>query len=116
VTRADRETPPAVARTETEPPELGRALFAEIADALFLIDPESDRVIDVNPAALRLTGFARGELLDTPSEHLFRLFASIPDVLCYEDRGLRFLGGTRRSRPWPGGRSPGCSGGRAPRF
>jgi PAS domain S-box-containing protein len=51
---------------------LAQALFTEIGDALFVLDPESDRLIEVNPVALRLTGFARAELLDYPATHLFR--------------------------------------------
>jgi PAS domain S-box-containing protein len=46
---------------------LGRALFEEAGDALFLLDPESDLLLDVNPTAERLTGFARHELLGRPA-------------------------------------------------
>ena len=53
-------------------PELARALFEEAGDALFLFDPESDRLIDVNPMAETLTGFPRTELLREPATGLFR--------------------------------------------
>lgn len=43
--------------------EIGRAIFEESPDALFLFDPDSDDVLDVNPAAIRLSGFPREELL-----------------------------------------------------
>ena len=35
---------------------LGRALFQEAGDALFLFDPDTDRLMAVNPMAERLTG------------------------------------------------------------
>ncbi len=56
--------------------ELAQALFSEIGDALFLLDPETDRLLEVNPMALRLTGFSRAELLDFPATHLFRFEAA----------------------------------------
>jgi PAS domain S-box-containing protein len=52
--------------------ELAQALFSEIGDALFLLDPDTDRLLEVNPVALRLTGCSRAELLDFPATHLFR--------------------------------------------
>lgn len=36
--------------------EIARCLFRESNDALFIFDPKDHRVLDVNPAALRLTG------------------------------------------------------------
>ena len=39
--------------------ELARVLFEESGDALFLLDPELDQILEVNPVALRLTGFHR---------------------------------------------------------
>ena len=38
---------------------LARALFEEAGDALFLFEPQTDRLLDVNPVAERLTGFPR---------------------------------------------------------
>jgi PAS domain S-box-containing protein len=52
--------------------ELGLTLFEESGDALFLFDPESERLLEVNPAAQRLTGFPRAELLRSPVTYLFR--------------------------------------------
>src|SRR5215207_30881 len=52
--------------------ELGRALFEESGDALLLLDPATDRLIEVNPVALRLTGYARDEILQFPASYLFR--------------------------------------------
>jgi PAS domain S-box-containing protein len=52
--------------------ELAQALFTEIGDALFLIDPDTDRLVEVNPCAERITGFPRAELLQFAATHLFR--------------------------------------------
>jgi PAS domain S-box-containing protein len=62
--------------SEYDRAELARALFTEIGDALFLLDPESDRLFDVNPFAERITGFSRAELLQFPATHLFRFEAA----------------------------------------
>ncbi len=61
--------------TGLDPAELAQALFSEIGDALFLLDPETDQLIEVNPVALRLTGYARSELLGFSAPHLFRFEA-----------------------------------------
>ncbi len=55
---------------------LARALFEEVGDALFLLDPETDKLVDVNPTALRMTGFTRAELLQVAATYLFRYEAS----------------------------------------
>jgi PAS domain S-box-containing protein len=60
----------------TDQPELAHALFEESGDALFLLDPETDRLIEVNPVALRLTGFTRAELLQASATYLFRFEAA----------------------------------------
>jgi len=39
--------------------DLAQALFEEAGDALFLFDPETDQVQDINPMAERLSGFPR---------------------------------------------------------
>ncbi|MGC8642509.1 MAG: ATP-binding protein [Isosphaeraceae bacterium] len=39
--------------------EIARSLFREANDAFFLFDPESQRVVDLNPAAQRLTGLEK---------------------------------------------------------
>ena len=51
---------------------LARALFEESGDALFLFEPETDRLLDVNPVAERLSGYQRTELLLLPATYLFR--------------------------------------------
>ena len=39
--------------------ELARALFEESGDAMFLLEPETDQLVDVNSVAVRLTGFTQ---------------------------------------------------------
>ncbi len=51
---------------------LSRALFEEAGDALFLFDPDTDQLLDVNPMAARLSGFPRAELLRIPATKMFR--------------------------------------------
>ncbi len=62
--------------TTTDQAELAHALFEESGDALFLLDPESDRLIEVNPVVLRLTGFSRTEILQFSATYLFRFEAA----------------------------------------
>lgn len=52
--------------------EFAHTLFEESGDALFLFDPESEQMVDVNPMAQRLTGFNRSELLVYPVNYFFR--------------------------------------------
>jgi PAS domain S-box-containing protein len=61
---------------QPEQVELGRALFQESGDALFLLDPETDRLIDINGVALKLTGFNRSEVIQYPATNLFRIETS----------------------------------------
>src|SRR5262249_27870344 len=63
-------------------PELARALFEGSGDALFLFDPETEALLDVNPMARRLPGYTCQELLALPVGSLFRADA---------DDGLRRL-------------------------
>jgi len=51
---------------------LSRALFEEAGDALFLLQPDTDQLVDVNPTAVRLTGLSREELLARPATYWFR--------------------------------------------
>ncbi|MBV9123192.1 MAG: PAS domain S-box protein, partial [Planctomycetes bacterium] len=51
--------------------KLARALFEEAGDALFLIDPDTDQVVDANPTAERLSGWPRQELLQRSATDLF---------------------------------------------
>src|SRR5438309_2444269 len=52
--------------------DLAQALFEEAGDALFLFDPDTDQLQDVNPMAERLSGFSRDELLTLQATYLFR--------------------------------------------
>src|SRR5947209_1398808 len=52
--------------------ELSVTLFEEAGDALFLFDPETEHLLDVNPMAQRLSGFTRAELLRMAVTYLFR--------------------------------------------
>ena len=52
--------------------ELFQTLFEENGDALFLFDPDSEELVDVNPTVQRLTGFTRKELLRSPVSYYFR--------------------------------------------
>jgi PAS domain S-box-containing protein len=52
--------------------DLGRALFLEAGDALFLLEPDADLLLDVNPTAERLTGFPRADMLKRPATYWFR--------------------------------------------
>ena len=54
---------------------LGQALFDEAGDALFLFDPETDQLLNVNPMAEKLTGFRRQELLSQLATWCFRFTA-----------------------------------------
>jgi PAS domain S-box-containing protein len=51
---------------------LARALFEESGDVLFLIDPDTDAILDANAKAQRLTGLPIRELLRMPLDHLLR--------------------------------------------
>jgi PAS domain S-box-containing protein len=51
---------------------LARALFEELGDALFLIDPETTQVLDANPMAQHLSGYSREQLLGKETTYLFR--------------------------------------------
>ena len=50
----------------TEGDELLRKIFNYSNDAIFVIDPERDRVVEVNPRACSLLGYSRDELLAMP--------------------------------------------------
>jgi PAS domain S-box-containing protein len=51
--------------------EIARSLFREANDAFFLFDPPSQVVVDVNPAALRLTGLDKQAACSMRLEELF---------------------------------------------
>lgn len=52
--------------------ELVQTLFEESGDALFLFDPDSEQLLDVNPTVQRLSGFTRQELLRMSVTYFFR--------------------------------------------
>jgi diguanylate cyclase (GGDEF)-like protein/PAS domain S-box-containing protein len=58
--------------TESSPQTLSkdearfRTILGEIADAIFVLDPSSDRILYANPQACRLLGYSVDELLATP--------------------------------------------------
>ncbi len=68
---------------------LGQALFDEAGDALFLFDPETDELLNVNPMAERLTGFRRAELLAQPATHWFRLITAPTNAGRLRQAGLQ---------------------------
>jgi PAS domain S-box-containing protein len=51
--------------------ELAQTLFEEITDALFLFDPLTEQVLDVNPTAQRLTRFPHEQLVGKTLAKLF---------------------------------------------
>src|SRR5438105_2187575 len=51
---------------------LAQALFEESGDALFLLDPETEQLLDANATAQRLTGFCLRDLLRMPMAQLIR--------------------------------------------
>ncbi|MGE3807178.1 MAG: PAS domain S-box protein, partial [Gemmataceae bacterium] len=58
--------------TEINWQELAYTLFEEAGDALFLFDPETEQLEDVNPMAQRLSGYTRHELMRMKVTFLFR--------------------------------------------
>ncbi|MBN9517675.1 PAS domain S-box protein, partial [bacterium] len=58
--------------TDSDPAELAQTLFEEIGDAVFIVEPGTDRLLDVNPMAQRLTGLRRDELLLLGVDQVFR--------------------------------------------
>jgi len=64
----------------TEVDELLRKIFNYSNDAIFVIDPERDQIVEVNPRACGLLGYSRDELLSMPisaihSQEMPRLLA-----------------------------------------
>jgi PAS domain S-box-containing protein len=51
---------------------LAEALFREAGDALFLIEPDTGQIIEVNPTAERLSGFSREQLLSMQTSWLLK--------------------------------------------
>jgi len=46
--------------------ERSHKIFTYSNDAIFIIDPARDRILDVNPRACKMLGYSREELLSTP--------------------------------------------------
>ncbi len=59
--------------------EIGRSLFREANDAFFLFDPATGLIVDLNPAALRLSGLEKDEACTMRLGDLF--FAQTADGL-----------------------------------
>jgi PAS domain S-box-containing protein len=57
---------------QDDPAELAMTLFQEAGDALFLVNPDNDAIVDANPVAERLSRFSCSELLRTKAAYLFR--------------------------------------------
>jgi PAS domain S-box-containing protein len=51
--------------------EISRSLFREANDAFFLFDPQTQMIVDLNPAALRLTGLEKDTACSMRLEELF---------------------------------------------
>ena len=51
--------------------EISRSLFREANDAFFLFDPQTQMIVDLNPAALRLTGLEKDAACTMRLEELF---------------------------------------------
>jgi PAS domain S-box-containing protein len=85
---------------------LARALFHESGDALLLVDPLTERILDVNPTALRLSEFSRDELLRGSIRFLVRhdqewldWLVPIQQTSNFRDKS-GFLLRTRRPETW----------------
>jgi two-component system cell cycle sensor histidine kinase/response regulator CckA len=72
-------------RTE-DAAELAQTLFEEIRDAVFVVDPQTMGLIDVNPMAERLTTLSRDKLLPLSIHYLFR--SNEDESLVYLKRAL----------------------------
>lgn len=63
------QSKPPLGRPESQPSQgenLYRAIFENSNDAVFVIDPPRDAIVDVNPQACSMLGYSRDELLSTP--------------------------------------------------
>ena len=57
---------PRAAAAPSESEQRFRKIFQHSHDAIFVIDPDGDRIVDVNPRACQMLGFSRSELLSLP--------------------------------------------------
>ena len=70
--------------------EIARCQFRETNDALFVFDPRDQRVVDLNPAALRLSGLTKKAALALQVQDLF--LAAEPDGLRWMIEGFERTG------------------------
>ena len=68
--------------------ELAQTLFEEAGDGLFFFAPEDGQLLDINPMAQRLTGFARQDLLSMSVKGLFS--AEVDGGMARSDPFLQF--------------------------
>lgn len=66
----DSHSPP------TDFARLAHALFEESGDALILVDPQSDAILEANPILAKLSGYTRDELRKLTVSYLFRAEAA----------------------------------------
>src|SRR5579871_2536853 len=87
---------------------LAEALFKEAGDALFLFEPDTGQILEVNPTAERLSGFSREELLTMQTSWLLRAEALEEHIglqEAHQNTGFfhardGFLLRTRKERVW----------------
>src|SRR5438445_1265133 len=89
--------------------ELAQTLFEEAGDGLFFFEPRDGHLVDVNPMAQRLTGYARHELLRLSVKALFsaevaggmaRLFRAFQSTgLFHSQEGFLMRGAQGRTIP-----------------
>jgi len=89
--------------------EFARSVFREANDAFFVFDPGDHRIVDLNPAALRLTGFDRKDVLEMRLQDLFqsndpdgmrRLFDAIDETRFFHSREEYVLTCQEGGRRW----------------
>lgn len=83
--------------TPEQQPEISRSIFREANDAFFVLRPTDLRILDVNPAAQRLTGRRRKELLAMSLEDLVhaRDAAAITELVRACQSTENFVGSAR---------------------
>ena len=72
------------------PPDAHRSLdelFEDSGDAVFIIDPFEDRILDANGAASRLLGYTRDEFMATPISRIHP--HELPQMRAFLDGALR---------------------------
>lgn len=69
-----------------------RKIFAHTNDAIFVIDPPRDRIVDVNDKACKMLGYSRAELVATPISAIHP--HEMPALMAFADSVLREGHGT----------------------